>query len=170
MMGTSPFPSQGRCRTMGQSKGHSVSRNCMLEVAEPPIRDVQEQTSHDHGEGRNGTRLVTAKHSHVRVFGKSLHLLAAGWMVSVGWIWLAEIRQFVRRHDATPPDLAVTTLLTGAMSAVVLEVLAYLFVRWTGSASTPGLQRREWHHAFWWAAFPNLMLLYTVYILIFGID
>ena len=109
-------------------------------------------------------------HSHVRVFGKSLHLLAAGWMVSIGWLWLAEIGQHVRRHDVVPPDYAMATLMTGAMSGIALEVIALLVVRWTGSAATRALQRREWHHAFWWSAFPNIMLLYTVYILIFGVD
>ena len=110
------------------------------------------------------------RHSHVRVFGKSLHLLAAGWLVSMGWLWLDEIRLHIRRHDVVPPDYALATLLTGTLSAIVLEVLALLVVRWTGHAATPALQRREWHHAFWWSAFPNVLLLYTVYILIFGVD
>lgn len=113
---------------------------------------------------------MTERHSHVRVFGKSLHLLAAGWLLSVGWLWAAEIRQHIRRHDQVPPDFAMATLLTGTISAILLEMLAVLVVRWTGSASTPTLQRKEWHHAFWWSAFPNVMLLYTVYILIFGVD
>ena len=108
--------------------------------------------------------------SHLRIFAKSLHVLAAGWVLAVAWLWLAGLRQHVRRHDVLPEDLGMATLITGTVSAVLLEVLAILFVRWTGSATTPTVQRREWHHAFWWAAFPNLMLLYTVYILIFGVD
>lgn len=108
--------------------------------------------------------------SHVRVFGKSLHLLAAGWFLAVGWLWMAELRIHVRRHDVLPPDYAAATLATGTISALVLEALAILVVRWTGAASTPLLQRREWHHAFWWSVFPNVLLLYTAYLLIFGVD
>jgi hypothetical protein len=106
--------------------------------------------------------------SQVRVFGKSLHLLAAGWLFTVAWMWIAELRQHVRRHDVLPPDYAMATLVTGALWAVVLEVIAWLVVRWTGSAESAGLQRREWHHAFWWSFFPNVMLLYAAYLLIVG--
>lgn len=113
---------------------------------------------------------MSHRHSHLRIFGKSMHLLAAGWMLAVVWLWMAGLRQHVRRHDELPADYGVNTIITGAISAVVLELLALLFVRWTGSAATQAVQRREWHHAFWWAAFPNVLLLYTVYILIFGID
>ena len=113
---------------------------------------------------------MSHRHSQMRIFGKSLHLLAAGWTVTVAWLWLAEIRQHVRRHDVLPADYGMATLITGTIAAIVLEVLALLFVRWTGSAATPGLQRREWNHAFWWSIFPNVMLLYTAYLLIFGID
>jgi hypothetical protein len=108
--------------------------------------------------------------SHVRVFGKSLHLLAAGWTVAIAWLWVAELRQHVRRHDVLPPDFGMATAITGTLAAILLEALAILVVRWTGSAATQALQRREWHHAFWWSVFPNLMLLYTVYLLVFGIE
>jgi len=106
--------------------------------------------------------------SQVRVFGKSLHLLAAGWLVTVAWLWIAELRQHVRRHDLLPPDYALATLVTGALWAVVLEAIAWKVVRWTGRAHSTTLQRREWHHAFWWSFFPNVMLLYTAYLLIVG--
>jgi hypothetical protein len=112
---------------------------------------------------------VSHSPSQVRIFSKSLHLLAVGWFVAVGWLWLAELRQHVRRYDVPPPDYAMATLMSGVLSAVVLEIVALLFVKWTGSASTPTLQRREWHHAFWWSFFPNMMLIYTVYVLIFGV-
>jgi hypothetical protein len=108
--------------------------------------------------------------SSIRVFGKSLHVLAAGWTVSVAWLWLAELRQHVRRHDVLPPDYAVATLITGTVAALILEAVAVLFVRWTGGAASSTLERREWHHAFWWSAFPNVMLLYAVYLMVFGID
>ena len=64
----------------------------------------------------------------------------------------------------------MATLITGTISAVIIELLAIAFVRLTGVAATHAIQRREWMHAFWWAAFPNLLILYTVYVLIFGID
>ncbi len=64
----------------------------------------------------------------------------------------------------------MATLVTGSISVVVMGLLAVLVVRWTGSATTPSLERREWHHAFWWSVYPNFMLLYTAYLLIFGTD
>jgi hypothetical protein len=108
--------------------------------------------------------------SSIRVLGKSLHLLAAGWTVSVVWLWLAELRQHVRRHDVLPPDYAVATLITGTVAALILEAIAVLYMRWTGAAQSPAVERREWHHAFWWSVFPNVMLLYAVYLMVFGID
>ena len=38
--------------------------------------------------------------------------------------------------------------------------------RWTGPAPDGALQRREWWHAFWWSAVPNLLLLITVWVMI----
>jgi hypothetical protein len=108
--------------------------------------------------------------SSMRVLGKSLHLLAAGWTVAVVWLWMCELRQHIRRHDVLPPDYAVATLITGTVAALILEAIAYLFVRWTGSAALRTVERREWHHAFWWSAFPNVMLLYAVYLTVFGGD
>lgn len=113
---------------------------------------------------------MTHRHSHVRIFAKSLHVLAAGWMVAVVWLWMAGLRQHVRRHDMLPADYGLAILVTGTIGAILIEVLAVVFVRWTGSAGNGLIQRREWVHAFWWAAFPNVLLLYTVYILVFGID
>ena len=113
---------------------------------------------------------MTHRHSHLRIFAKSLHVLAAGWVVAVAWLWMAGLRQHVRRHDVLPADYGMATLITGTISAVIIELLAIAFVRLTGVAATHAIQRREWMHAFWWAAFPNLLILYTVYVLIFGID
>lgn len=106
--------------------------------------------------------------SSVRVFGKSLHWLAAGWMASIGWLWIAALNQAVLRRGAVPDDLGAATLIGGLVSAVAIETVAIMIVRWTGRAPRPGLERREWHHAFWWSAVPNLMLLATVYIMIEG--
>jgi hypothetical protein len=108
--------------------------------------------------------------SSLRVFGKSLRVLALGWVTTIAWLWVAEIRQHVRRHDVVPADYALATLATGTLAALVLEGLALAWMRWTGAAGTPSLQRREWRQAFWWAVFPNLLLLYSAYVMIFGVE
>jgi hypothetical protein len=113
---------------------------------------------------------MSERPSALRVFGKSLRVLAIGWALAVTWLWTAEIRQHVRRHDILPPDYALATFATGTLAALVLEGLAVIWTRWTGPAETRSLQRREWHHAFWWALFPNAMLLYAAYVMIFGVD
>lgn len=112
---------------------------------------------------------MSERPSALRVFGKSLRMLAVGWALTVGWLWIAELRQHVRRHDALPTDYALATLATGTVAGLVLEGLAAIWMRWTGTAGTEALQRREWQHAFWWAVFPNAMLLYAAYIMIFGV-
>jgi hypothetical protein len=104
--------------------------------------------------------------SSVRVFGKSLHWLAAGWMTAITWLWLAAIRQSMLRRGIIPDDYGMPTFLAGVVSALVLEGIAILLVRWTGRAPRPGLERREWKHAFWWAVVPNALLLVTVYVMI----
>lgn len=106
------------------------------------------------------------KPSGVRVFAKSVHLLAAGWLVSVGWLWVAGLRQHLVRQGVFPDDFGMSTVLAGALSAVALEFAAVGLVRWTGRAPWRWLERREWHHAFWWSAIPNLLLLATVYLMI----
>lgn len=108
--------------------------------------------------------------SAVRVFGKSLHVLAIGWALAVAWLWMAELRQHLQRHDVLPADFAAATLATGILATLALEALAIVFIRWTGAAGTPSVQRREWGHAFWWAVFPNALLLYAAYVMIFGVD
>jgi len=104
--------------------------------------------------------------SGVRVFAKSLHWLAAGWFVAVVWLWVAMLRQHMLRRGGMPPDYALASLIQGFVSAAALEMLALWCVRATGKAPNRPLERREWHHAFWWSAFPNLMLIGTAYLLI----
>lgn len=104
--------------------------------------------------------------SGVRIFAKSLHWLAAGWFVAVVWLWFAALRQQMLRRGDMPPDYALSSLLQGFISAAAIAVLAVWCVRATGQAPTSRLERREWHHAFWWSAFPNLMLIATAYLLI----
>jgi hypothetical protein len=104
--------------------------------------------------------------SSVRIFGKSLHWLAAGWMASVGWLWVAGVRQHLLRQGAMPNDYGASLLVGGALSAIAIEAVAITVVRWTGHAPRPGLERREWQHAFWWSVVPNALLLATVYVMI----
>ncbi len=104
--------------------------------------------------------------SSVRVFGKSVYVIAWGWFASVWWLWLAAMRQHLRRQGAFPPDYAISILLGGAAVGIGILIVARWLTRATGPAPDPRLERREWHHAFWWALFPNLMLLGTVWLMI----
>jgi hypothetical protein len=106
--------------------------------------------------------------SSVRVFAKSLHWLAAGWMASVTWLWLAVLRQHVLRLGVVPDDFGASTIAVGLMSAILIEATAMALVRWTGRAPRPALERREWRIAFWWSFFPNLLLVLTALLMISG--
>jgi hypothetical protein len=115
-----------------------------------------------------------ARPSGIRVLAKSLHLLAACWLVCVCWLWAAQIRLQLRRFDAPPEAYAASTLIEGAIPAMAIEataiVLARLIRRVAGPAGPmePGAadSRREWRHAFWWTVVPNLLLLGTAYLMI----
>jgi hypothetical protein len=104
--------------------------------------------------------------SSVRVFGKSLHMLTLGWALAVLWLWAAGLQQSVLRDGGVPPDYGLRTLALGALSAGVMESLALWITNRIGRAPSRLLERREWHHAFWWSFFPNLMLWATVYLMI----
>jgi hypothetical protein len=108
----------------------------------------------------------TRRPSSVRVFGKSLYVLAAGWMLSVTWLWIAEVRQHIYRFGTRPDGLAWSTIVGGAIPAVLIALLALGFTRMIGNAASPGQDRIEWNHAFWWTLLPNLFLLATAYIMI----
>ncbi len=110
----------------------------------------------------------TSHPSAVRVFGRSLYMLAAGWAASVLWLWLVGLRQHVYRFGTTPDDFAVSLLLAGAIPAIALALLAHSFAKLTGGAPSALQEKHEWRHAFWWALFPNLFLLATAYLLIVG--
>lgn len=104
--------------------------------------------------------------SSIRVFGKSLHWLAAGWTVAIWWLWLASINQSLVRRGVLPDNYAISILIAGLVSALAIEGAALLMGRWTGRAPRPGLERREYRIAFWWAAVPNALLFLTVYVMI----
>ena len=110
----------------------------------------------------------TSHPSAVRVFGKSLYMLAGGWAASILWLWLVGLRQHVDRFGTTPDDFAVSLLIAGAVPMLALALLARTFGKLTGVAATAVQEKHEWRHAFWWALFPNVFLLSTAYLLIFG--
>ena len=110
--------------------------------------------------------IVPSRPSAVRVFGKSMHTFSAGWVVSVAWLWIAEVQQHLLRQGVAPPNYAAATLISGLVPAVLLALAGIALNRWTGPAPDAGLQRREWWHAFWWSFVPNAMLLVTVWVMI----
>jgi hypothetical protein len=108
--------------------------------------------------------------SGVRVFAKSLHFLAAGWLASVAWLWIATAQQHRLRWGRMPDDYAFDTILWGVTFTLLIEIAARALVRWCGSAPERNLEFREWHHAFWWSVVPNLLLLGTAYLMIVGAE
>jgi hypothetical protein len=104
--------------------------------------------------------------SAVRVFGKSLQILAATWLLSVALLWGAQIRQDGRVDPTAPRDPHLATILEGILPALVLEASAMAVERWARSTSRAGDKRREWIHAFWWSILPMALLFETVYLTI----
>jgi hypothetical protein len=104
--------------------------------------------------------------SAVRVFGKSMHMLAAGWAASVAWLWIAQVQQHMLRWGIAPDYYAVRTLIEGIIPSVLLALVGIAINRWTGRAPNKFLQRHEWWQAFLWCVVPNALLLFTVYVMI----
>jgi hypothetical protein len=111
-------------------------------------------------------RVDHTRPSSVRVFAKSLHMLAGGWTLSVLWLWLAGLQQSLVRDGAIPGDFGAPILVFGLVAGAVLEAAALWATGRIGKAPTRMLERREWHHAFWWSFCPNVMLLATVYLMV----
>jgi hypothetical protein len=103
--------------------------------------------------------------SAVRIFAKSVHWLAGGWALSVGWIWLAGMRQALVRQGSFPSDWGIATIVAGSLAALLIEGVAVWLIRLAGIAPHAALERREWHHAFWWSVVPNLLLIGTAYLM-----
>jgi hypothetical protein len=110
--------------------------------------------------------LAAPRPSAVRVFGKSMHTFAAGWIVSVVWLWVAEIQQHILRQGVAPPAYGLNTLFSGLIPAVLIALVGRMINRWAGPAPTDAAQRREWWHAFWWSVVPTGLLLGTVWVMI----
>jgi hypothetical protein len=119
------------------------------------------QTTKDVGRMTDRTRT-----SHIRVLGKSMYVLSAGWILSVAWLWFAEVQQHVLRQGEPPPQYALNTLSGGVLPALLLGLCGYYIARKAGVAPTEPLERREWWHAFWWCLVPNLLLVTTVWVMI----
>jgi hypothetical protein len=101
--------------------------------------------------------------SSVRVFGKSMHVLAAGWVLAIGWLWLDALQQHQFR-TGVPFDLLGA--VSGLLPALVLGAIGWTFARVAGRAPYVELQRREWWHACWWSLVPVAMLLVTVWLIV----
>jgi hypothetical protein len=103
--------------------------------------------------------------SAVRVLGKSMYVLAGGWIAAVAWLWLATVRQHLLRGVPTDSYL-LEALLGGLAPALVMTLIGAGIERWAGRAPNRWLRRREWVHAFWWALVPNALLFVTVWVMI----
>jgi len=95
-----------------------------------------------------------------------MFVFAAGWIISVGWLWAAGFQQHVWRKGAPPPDYGAPILILGVVPSIALALTGVAIGRWTGRAPASDLERREWWHAFWWALVPNWLLLTTVWVMI----
>jgi hypothetical protein len=110
--------------------------------------------------------MVAPRTSAVRVFGKSMHTFAAGWILSVAWLWIAEIQQYLLREGVAPPGYALNTLILGLIPAALIALVGKSINRWAGAAPDEAMQRREWVHAVMWAVVPTALLLVTVWVMI----
>ena len=104
--------------------------------------------------------------SAIRVFGKSMYMLALGWFGSVIWLWIAELQQYIYRHDEAPPYYSAGTVLGAIIPALLIALWGKVIKLFTGKAPSEPLERREWWHAFWWCVVPNVLLLITVWVMI----
>jgi hypothetical protein len=102
------------------------------------------------------------------VLAKSLHLLALGWVVSVVWLWGAQVEMNLRRFGVAPEGYGFSILIEGTFPAALVELLAVLLAGFIAKYPGTGEPRREWWHAFWWTLTPNLLLFVTVFLLTRG--
>jgi hypothetical protein len=107
-----------------------------------------------------------SKPSAVRVLGKSMYVLAVGWLASIGWLWAATLQQHYLRRAEQPPIYALDTLADGVIPALLMAAIGWLFAKMTGPAPDPKLERREWWHAVWWSVMPIALLLLTVWVML----
>lgn len=102
--------------------------------------------------------------SAVRVFGKSLRLIAIGWIVCIVGL-VAEQLRLAQRREVTA-DVGIEMFLMLVVPALLLEWGSAAVAKFGGSTSDPLHSRREWIHACWWALFPVALLFFTLYIMV----
>ena len=104
--------------------------------------------------------------SALRVFGKSMHTFAVGWIASVAWLWIAEIQQHLLREGVAPPGYALSTLILGLIPAGLIALLGKTINLLAGPAPDNAMEWREWIHAVLWSVVPTVLLLGTVWVMI----
>ncbi|MDR1989879.1 MAG: hypothetical protein LBQ09_06565 [Acidobacteriaceae bacterium] len=109
---------------------------------------------------------IAPRTSHIRVFGKSMFTLSAGWLVSVTWLWYSEFHLYLFRHGTPPPGYDVGTVLGGIPPALLLALGGWIIRRLAGPASSSSIESREWWYAFLWSVIPNALLVATVWVMI----
>lgn len=95
-----------------------------------------------------------------------MYMLAAGWIGSVAWIWIAEVQQYLRRHGEPPPSYALATLSGAVIPSLCMVAAGWFVARFAGPVLDRGIDRREWWQAFWWCLVPNLQLVTTAWVMI----
>ncbi len=109
----------------------------------------------------------SSRPSAIRVFGKSMYVFAAGWLIAVAWLWGAGLYQQIYRHGTPPPNYAAgLAIIGGVIPSFFIFLCGKIIGRLAGRAPETRLERREWWHAFWWAFVPNAQLFATVWIMI----
>jgi hypothetical protein len=103
-----------------------------------------------------------SKPSGVRVLGRSMFVLAAGWLLAIGWLWLTGLQ----RPGLLAQISAAQAMAAAAIPAALLVLVGCVFSRYLGRAPYPELEWREWRHAFGWSLVPNGLLLSTVWIIL----
>jgi hypothetical protein len=104
--------------------------------------------------------LDPSKPSGVRVLGRSMFMVAAGWLVAIAWLWAAALQV------PGPLHLALGSIAPALAPALLMALVGYAFRRRLGRAPYSELEWREWRHAFGWSIVPNALLLSTAWVII----
>ena len=104
--------------------------------------------------------------SAVRVFAKSLYVLAATWLGTVGILLASQIRHAARLDPTAPFDWHPGTIAVGIVPTALIALSALGMERWAVAVHGQEDQHREWVHALWWSLLPMVMLIETVYLLL----
>jgi hypothetical protein len=92
----------------------------------------------------------------VRVFAKSLHLIAAAWIATLAFLWIA-----IEHNQADGLGMLVRT----AIPALAIETLALSVDHWTKAVGNfARSHQHEWEHALAWAIVPIILLIGTAFL------